>query len=547
MMTVEKTRRILACYEPPIITFLYIVLFVLVTYFHEPWFDEAQAWEIGKTATYKEIFTVVTHTEGHPPLWSFILSIPAKLGISYYIGLKGISFLFSLAVVYFIEFKSPFPKVVKYLLPFSYFIFYQYGVISRTYCVMELALVLIAILFKERDRKPWRFVAALYLLCLTCTYGILIASGICICWLLDVFAEFGKICFDSFLKDKRVLVQFVLLLAVLPIAFSIIPSANIYAMDQVSSDFFLRKLLYFLFVMPGDSFVSVTGFPAWDSMGMAYVVPGLIVTLILYFIIWLVSDKKDVKYFVTAYVLYSLFMCLYGSGNHVGICMIWYICYIWAVYDWDRINKKWGKTIYLMYNKIKDAPDTRILALLKAIPIVILGFSVAYCIKISVDDIRLPYSESKQIADFIKLHNMENADIMVKWDMRSGSEDDDSVIIDYDRLDSAYTSDAVAILPYFENNIFFNHNIKEHEKGYFTHLKTSDEEREKTYKMWKEHGIPEVLIGYPALTVLYDDISIKDYVPVYTANGYYMGKNTNISIERDIYVRKDCLKKFGLD
>ena len=108
-----------------IVMILYAVLFLLITYFHEPWFDEAQAWEIGRTATYMEMFTVLPHTEGHPPLWSLILSIPAKLGMPYYIGLKSASFVFSAITVYLIVIKSPFPKLIRYMLPFTYFIFYQ--------------------------------------------------------------------------------------------------------------------------------------------------------------------------------------------------------------------------------------------------------------------------------------------------------------------------------------------------------------------------------------------------------------------------------------
>jgi len=42
-------------------------------YFHEPWFDEVQAWMIARCATIKELLTVIPHYEGHPPLWHMIL------------------------------------------------------------------------------------------------------------------------------------------------------------------------------------------------------------------------------------------------------------------------------------------------------------------------------------------------------------------------------------------------------------------------------------------------------------------------------------------
>ena len=56
-----------------IIIILYISGLIFIGCFHEPWFDEAQAWLIAKSASYKEIITVVPHYEGHPPLWHLLL------------------------------------------------------------------------------------------------------------------------------------------------------------------------------------------------------------------------------------------------------------------------------------------------------------------------------------------------------------------------------------------------------------------------------------------------------------------------------------------
>lgn len=58
--------------------FITLIIYLLgvctVTCFHEPWFDESQAWAIAKTASYKEILFTLPHYEGHPPLWHLILS-----------------------------------------------------------------------------------------------------------------------------------------------------------------------------------------------------------------------------------------------------------------------------------------------------------------------------------------------------------------------------------------------------------------------------------------------------------------------------------------
>ena len=113
---------------------LYMGLLVLVMCFHEPWLDEAQAWQIARCISLKDLFTTRTHYEGHPPLWHLILMPFAKLGMPYEFSLKGVSFVISSISMGLIIFRAPFPKIVRYLLPFNYFFFYQYGVISRDYC-----------------------------------------------------------------------------------------------------------------------------------------------------------------------------------------------------------------------------------------------------------------------------------------------------------------------------------------------------------------------------------------------------------------------------
>lgn len=530
-----------------IVMILYAVLFLLITYFHEPWFDEAQAWEIGRTATYKEMFTVLPHTEGHPPLWSLILSIPAKLGMPYYIGLKSASFVFSAITVYLIVIKSPFPKLIRYMLPFTYFIFYQYGVISRTYCVLELACILIALTFEKRNEKPWRFIGCLYLLCLTSTYGILIACGICVCWLWDISHETdNKV---GLIVDKRIKLLFVLLIVVLPVIYIISPSEDAYALKQLAAEgTIIKRLFYFLFVMPGDAFVSFGPLPSWDSFGPADIVSGLIVTIILVFYILLISKCRDIKYFIIPYVFYALFMSVYGTGNHTGIGMIYLICYIWSVYDKGYIDIRMKKTAERICKLLKKQEDYGILPVMKAIPTVIIAMSLVYNIFVSIEDIMLPYSEAQAIAGFIKEHNMQDANIMIEWTTDKDTfNSSDDVHINDDEYQSENTFDAVAILPYFKNNIFFNHNIRDHRKGYVSHLVLSKEENKKNYELWHDFGRPEVLIGLPPLHLVYNgEVTIGDYVSVATMTGYYMGKNIPVTQIKHIYVRKDCLNKFGL-
>ncbi len=160
---------------------------IIITCFHEPWFDEFQAWGISKDSVYNILF-VIPHTEGHPPLWYLILKCFSFFNINCEFGIKIPNLLFMFGAVWLLIFKSPFPRIVRLTLPFTYFIFYQYSVISRPYSIFCFAIFLTALFYKERNNHPFKFVSALALLCLSCAYGMVISVGIILCWFVQILS-----------------------------------------------------------------------------------------------------------------------------------------------------------------------------------------------------------------------------------------------------------------------------------------------------------------------------------------------------------------------
>jgi hypothetical protein len=172
--------------------FVYASLLAFISYFHEPWFDEAQAWLIARDSSLFDMIWNVLRYEGHPPIWYLSLFIPAHLGIPFEIGLKSVNFIFAvLAAGIFIRY-STFPLLVRLLTPFTYFLFYQYGVISRSYSLFMLVLWLIAAAFPKRNERPFLFAILLSLLGGVTAYGMLIAFGIALAWLLEIITEHRK-------------------------------------------------------------------------------------------------------------------------------------------------------------------------------------------------------------------------------------------------------------------------------------------------------------------------------------------------------------------
>ena len=130
----------------------YVIVVATVMCFHEPWFDEAQAWLIARDCSWREMILERPHYEGHPPLWWMMLAIPAKLGVPYEMGLKTINLTCAALMIWLLEFKTKLPEVLKGILPFSYFLCYQYGVTSRPYALMVAAMLLSLIHISEPTR-----------------------------------------------------------------------------------------------------------------------------------------------------------------------------------------------------------------------------------------------------------------------------------------------------------------------------------------------------------------------------------------------------------
>jgi hypothetical protein len=99
---------------------------------HEPWADEAQAWQLARNLSLHDLFFTYLHYEGHPILWFVVLRALNLLGVSY-AGMHWMCGAIGVCATAIFLFYSPFPKYLKALLPFTYFLLFQYVVMGRSY------------------------------------------------------------------------------------------------------------------------------------------------------------------------------------------------------------------------------------------------------------------------------------------------------------------------------------------------------------------------------------------------------------------------------
>lgn len=519
----------------------YAVAHIFMGFVHEPWYDEAVAWQIARCAPVRDILFEIPHYEGHPPLWHLILAPFAKMGAPYELSLSIVSLIFAGAACCLIIWKSPFPRIIRLLLPFTYFFFYQYSVISRPYCVMMLVFVLLAMAYHKHNEKPGIYVVLLMFLCLTSAYGILIAGGLAIAWILEMWNRQNIFSFiKKMVRDKRTLWLLALLIFALLLIAGIMPREDTFATNNMSgydtAEGYLRCLLYMLFALPAE--VSMTNIYTEYTLLKSIQIPwlSLIMTCLIGLVFWIFviiwgKRKKTLPVLIVPFVLYAVFAAfVYVYPHHIGIGLYILVFWFWiSLKENDASDKQWS----LQTKNI----ITGILVLVGSVAMVIsLGWNIVSCIQ----DVLYSYAIGKNEAEFIKENGLDNYRIMVGWSVYYDGNGDVASI------DINHCNKADSIAPYFDRNIFFNFNNGEDALNYSTHKKADDKETEEAIAKWKEQK-PDVLFLFPDITMVYEDIKPSQYKLVYSKTSCKPWKGFLEHVESKIYAHEDLIEKLQLE
>jgi len=523
----------------------YVIAHIFISFFHERWYDEAVAWQIAKCASIKDILFEIPHYEGHPPLWHMILVPFAKLGAPYELSLGIVSLLFAGTACCLIIWKSPFPRIIRLLLPFTYFFFFQYGVISRPYCVMMLAFVLLAMAHKKRDTKPGIYVTFLMLLCLTSAYGILIAGGLTIAWILEMWNSQKIVDFvKKMLRDKRTMWLFVLLLFALLVVAVIMPRETTAATSDMGKSYkiegLIRCILYMFFALPSEvtmtsvyseyQFLKNMQIP-WASLAITC----LLGISIWFFIIKFGKRKKTLLTLLIPYVMYAAFAAaVYVCNHHIGIGLYIFVFWFWISFD---------KEINVDFSDIIEKGSEYNKKLISAIMVLFGGFiviiSLSWNVITCVQEVLYSYSIGKNEAEFIKENGLDNYRIMAGFSVTYK----DGKVKDMDVNQFMFVDN---IAPYFDHNIFFNVNNGEDSLSYSTHQKANKEEEKQMIENWQTQP-PDVLYMYPSIELIYEDIDLHAYKVVYHQENYRLWKGFLNYEASKIYAHDDLIEELGLE
>lgn len=455
---------------------LYIAIIAIVMCFHEPWFDEAQSWLIARDSSLADIISVRPHYEGHPPFWNLLLAIAAKNSVPYEFGIKGIQLVCASLLGAWLIFKSPFKhasSLATFLIPFTYFACFQYGVTSRPYALLCLSLLVAAHYWNSADSKTssaWKLAISLMFMCLLSVYGIAFAAGFTIAWIWRVFSKniSKTLNFSSILHAIKAtiasnwarLISWGLIAifgaANLALAW---PAKNAFATRAtIDGNSTIAKCFAFIFVMPSESmFTSFYGDISMRRMPFDFL-PITICTLfslaIWAFAIKIAKRRKLLTALVIPYLVLTIVAVRYFTLHHAGLIFVFLLSVLWISHIKEPLSSKDIPAIF-----VKIAPTKFRFIKNKAFKInllisIILAPSLIWNAFACVNDILFDYSPSRAVAQYISSNNLQNKRFVASWLHNDEQVDESGKVISHEENDThQYSWLLIGANPYFSKNL----------------------------------------------------------------------------------------------
>jgi hypothetical protein len=166
-----------------LVLLIYVAAVGAVAAQHEPWRDEADGWLIARDGGAGDLIEYTRHG-GTPALWHLLLIPLAKAGAPYR-SEHVLHLLIAAGTAALVLWRAPFPRIARFLTPFSYYFAYEYAVIARSYALSVLLLFVAAALYGRRYERPIAYAATVALLANTNIHSLLIAALIGLAYLLE--------------------------------------------------------------------------------------------------------------------------------------------------------------------------------------------------------------------------------------------------------------------------------------------------------------------------------------------------------------------------
>ena len=377
----------------------FIILTVIIGKRHEPWADEAQAWLLARDASIKNLIVNNMRYEGSPVLWHMILKFFIRIGLDYE-HLYIVPIIFSSIGVAIFEFRVKAPTFLKIILPFTYYIFFQYTIVARSYCLVFPTLMYLASVWDNKTKKPILFAIGIAILLSISTHCLLLAACISLLYGFQVLGlTYRKIRGREEISTATVVTNWIMIVLLLALfagtAFFLVTPKDHEEFRNEENVRFLRadSLL-------ADSFVTNEKDPR------ICMIISIAIVLVLFIAYW--RDKRFFELLLYTLPIYFFLAFFYCNKWHVGL-LFEIITFCLIIHN-KLANINWFATLFMVCCCIQ----------------------VFYSYNSADYDYHNLYSASYQVAEYIKNNELESKKI----------------------YGLGYST--TAILPYFEKNLFDN-------------------------------------------------------------------------------------------
>ncbi|MBP5654918.1 MAG: hypothetical protein J6X33_05345 [Clostridiales bacterium] len=521
------------------ILIVYCVLIIAGLIFHEQTPDEAKAWIIARDASFHDMIFLIPKYEGHPPFWHLLLSVPAKLGADYEISMCIIQFIGAGLLCFVFEFLTPFNNLARTFVPFTYFFFYRWGIYQRPYALLAAGLVFASYAYGKRREKPWLFIISLAFMCLWSLYGIVIAGGIAVAWLIEMTydsAKSGKGAFSWITGDRKRLLGLTVLLAFALITiYLMIPAKDNYMYSAVASPgilMFFAHAAKVIFFVPAECFI--TSFMGTDLLysynySVSESLICIAVSAVFYYVLFTAAVRKiKLLYFAVPFLFFMIISSNYIYLHHFGIVLFLAVFYL-AVCKEDKAGKDSDRMI---------------------VPKLVSIFSVAaFCMAgmfwsfaSLMCDAMYDCASGAALASFIKDNNIENLTMDCAWHTQT----DDAGSITVNKPDTGIYAFIISA-PYFEGN-----HVRNAIDGtaYNLTVEYGEDKIEDHIDKTRKKDAPELLYALnDGLKANYVKlIGLKEeYIPVfYSIEAVPCKDKQSFFLGGVLYARSDIASRYGL-
>ena len=390
-----------------IVIFFYAIITVIILLFHECGRDEAQAWLIAKNLNIIQMLKQITY-EGHPVLWYLILHPFARIGFPY-ITTKIISWIISVVSVWFILWKSPLDKKMKILFICTSPFIYLYPSISRSYCLIPLAIAIVSYYYNKRHETPIKYMLSILLLANThvVLYGMV--------WILLVFFFFEEFIrnrkTNSIDQNKKVLISLIIIIigltiTIIPIILSVLQNTDVnLTNNEKLSTYSTNQAITKMFA---------TTLQMLENIFIGNIIPIICIAILIAYEIKYHS-KNAIILIISALFHIFVHSFVYSLADQRDVIFIFLIIFIY----WIQKEKK---------QKNKYQLEAKMLV------IILLLLNIVNGLNFVVEELKYEYSASYETAEYIE-NNIDT---------------ENSIIV---CSNMPYAS---AVIPYINKNIFWS-------------------------------------------------------------------------------------------